>query len=377
MVARQLWTAGIVLFSLAPLSLRCEEKEVPGKAAEEAGQKAAKWLLAQANEDGTFGQSRARGVPGIVGLTLYALANSPGKPAAEKTPAIEKAAAYLAGKQMENGAIAIAGQGNENYNTCVATMALKALNDPKYNEVLEKAKAFILECQHGESDGLSKDNMYHGGFFYGKVKNPDLSNTSFSLEALKALGVKEDSPAFQNALLFVRRCQDNPETNDVAEMKAGDGTWGFLYRPFDSEFGTTTTRAGKEFPTVYGNMTYAAVKCLIFCGIKAESPELQVAWKWIKSNYSVEKNPGGKGTQGYFYYLVAFAKAFTAAGTKELTLADGRKVVWAADLARQISTLQKPDGSFRNEDPRWMEDDAVLSTSYALIALNLCREALK
>jgi squalene-hopene/tetraprenyl-beta-curcumene cyclase len=337
------------------------------------------YLLAQANPDGTFGKSQLSPMPGIVGLVLYALASGPDQP---QHPAIQKAAEYLVKCQMENGAIALAQFGNENYNTCVAAMSLKALNDPKYSAVLEKAKKFILGNQMDDEKGYHKNEHYQafGGFGYGKSMRPDLSNTTFALEALKDLGVKEDSPTFKNALLFVRRCQDNLETNDVPVMKAGDNTGAFQYLPGDteacSEFGKVKSRKGKEVPKPYGSMTYQGIKSLIYCGLTADSPELRAAWNWIKANYSVKEMPAGRGSQGYFYYVVAFAKAFKASGMKELDLSNGQKAHWAVDLAAYLPTLQHEDGSFANPDPRWMEKDTVLATAYGLIALNLAVEEL-
>jgi squalene-hopene/tetraprenyl-beta-curcumene cyclase len=124
-------------------------------------------------------------------------------------------------------------------------------------------------------------------------------------------------------------------------------------------------------------MTYQAVKGLIYAGVKKDDPALQAAFKWIKNNYSVAENPGGKGTEGYFYYVMSFAKAFAASGEKEIELADGRKVNWAKDLAAQLIKMQKDDGSFVNPDKRWMEDEPTLSTAYAVDALNICFNALK
>ena len=53
--------------------------------------------------------------------------------------------------------------------------------------------------------------------------------------------------------------------------------------------------------------------------------------------------------------------------------ADGSTVErnWAKDLVEQLATLQNPDGSFRasKDGARWMEDNPVLITAYALIAL--------
>lgn len=372
------WTIASCAVLILALPARAGEADAK-TAGETTAQKAAAWLLAQANDDGTFGKSKARGMPGIVGLALYGLAKSPGHPTADKVPALRKAADYLASRQMENGAIAIKEIGLENYNTSVAVVALKVLEDPKYQEVLEKAKQYLLSCQLLENQGYNKDEhtRSYGGFGYGNTRKTDLSNTSFTLDALKAMGFDESSPQFKNALLFVKRCQDNKETNDAPEMRDGDGTGGFVYLPGESEFGTVKSRGGKEIPKPYGNMTYAGIKSLIYCGEKPDSPDLAAAWKWVRENYNVKENPGGSGGQGYFYYIVAFSKAFAASGQKEFKLADGKSVNWAADLIAHLSSLQSGDGSFANTEKRWMEDDPVLSTAYALQALNRALEIFK
>lgn len=350
------------------------------QAAIESAKKAVKYLLDQANDDGTFGKSPSplKKMPGIVGLVVYGVANSPDKPKADKTPALAKAAEYLVSVQQPDGAIALPQFGVENYTTSVAIIALKALHDPKYDEALKKALDYTLSCQLDERKGydVKEHDAAYGAFGYGGGRKGDLSNTSFSLDALKAMGVKEDSPAFKNALIFIKRCQDNKETNDSKLMVEGDDTGGLVYRPGNSEFGMVKSRGGNDVPKPYGNMTYAGIKSLIYCGVKADSPELKAAWKWIKNNYTVKEMPGGSGTQGYYYYVVAMSKAFAAAGVKDLDLPDGKKANWANDLSSHLISLQSADGSFANKDGRWMEDDAVLATAYALQALNLCIEAM-
>jgi squalene-hopene/tetraprenyl-beta-curcumene cyclase len=348
-----------------------------------AAKKAGDFLLKQQNENGTFGKSQGAAMPGMVGLVVKALASSPDK-LREDNPALAKAVKYLLAQQQPNGAIAIPQFGLENYNTSVAAIALVAVENPAYKQALEKAKQYILSCQLTEQNGYNKEEhtSAFGGFGYGSSKRADMSNTGFSLEALKAMGLEENSPAWKNAVLFIKRSQDNDETNDVAAMKGGENGGGVVYLPGDSEQGTITTRSGKKLPKPYGNMTYQAVKSLIYANAKADptaAAALDAAFKWIKNNYAVDHQPGGAGTQGYYYYVNVFAKAFAAAGIKELTLTDGRKVNWASDLANQLVSLQKPDGSFVNEDKdkKWMEFDPVLCTSYALDALNLCLAGLK
>jgi len=215
-------------------------------------------------------------------MVLEALANGPGKPREQNTPAIDKAVKYILSKQQASGAFAIPEFGLENYNTSLAVLGLTSLENPAYKPVLEKAKAFILTAQ---LDGEPANPRY-GSFGYAPGKPGDLSNTSFSMEALKALGLEESSPAWKNAVKFIQRCQDDAELNDLPAMKAGRGSGGFVYVPGESPFGTESAKSeGKRYaPRPYGNMTYEAVKSLLYAGVKQDSPLLQSAQRWIKEN---------------------------------------------------------------------------------------------
>lgn len=368
-------------FTLAMLSLSIQlsAAEGPDLAAAVAGaKKASDFLISQQNENGTFGKIPASAQPGMVGLVLKALASSPEK-LRESNAAVSKAAKFIVNAQQPNGAIIDPKLGLENYNTSIAVIALSALENPEYKPVTEKAKKFILTCQLDEETGFKPDEhpRAYGGFSYGSVKRADISNSGFSMEALNALGLEKDSKAWQNAVKFIKRGQDNDETNDAAEMKGGDNTGGFVYYPSKSEFGNVKTKSGKELPKPYGAMTYMAVKSLIYAGVKKDDPAMQAAFKWIKNNYAVDHQPGADKNQGYFYYTDVMAKALTAAGIKEVETADGTKANWAKDLSAQLLKIQKPDGSFANEAQRWMENDPVLATAYALDALNACIEEMK
>jgi squalene-hopene/tetraprenyl-beta-curcumene cyclase len=85
------------------------------------------------------------------------------------------------------------------------------------------------------------------------------------------------------------------------------------------------------------------------------------------------------GTDGLYYYYVTFARALAALGEDRIGLVKGEGMEterrdWRTDLVAKLATLQNEDGSFRSVDDRWMENDPVLITAYALIAL---REATK
>ena len=67
----------------------------------------------------------------------------------------------------------------------------------------------------------------------------------------------------------------------------------------------------------------------------------------------------------------ATTKALTAAGVHELETKDGSKINWRRELALRLMNLQKPDGSWTNDNARWWEKETPLTTSYSLIALEM------
>ena len=58
-------------------------------------------------------------------------------------------------------------------------------------------------------------------------------------------------------------------------------------------------------------------------------------------------------------------------GEDVIELSDGIKVNWAKELGRKLLELQGEDGSWKNINPRWWEDDPVLVTSYVLTIYNI------
>jgi squalene-hopene/tetraprenyl-beta-curcumene cyclase len=71
------------------------------------------------------------------------------------------------------------------------------------------------------------------------------------------------------------------------------------------------------------------------------------------------------------------AKALAITGTKTLVDPSGKKIDWKQDLALQLMSQQKPDGSWVNDGSnRWMEDNRDLVTAYAMLALEHVYRAL-
>ena len=110
-------------------------------------------------------------------------------------------------------------------------MAFQAANKGgRYDRVIKGGQEFLKSTQWDEGEEKGRDSDFYGGAGYGgQNSRPDLSNTSFMMEALRNSGLPADDPALQKALVFVSRCQNlKSEFNDRPwASKVNDG--GFIY----------------------------------------------------------------------------------------------------------------------------------------------------
>jgi len=336
--------------------------------------RAVKYLQAHQGADGSWSEDRS---PGVTGIALTGMLQS-GKVTA-KDPSAEKALKYIE-SLINRKEGHIAGKDPKvqlkNYVTCVNVMALQAADSDSYKQVVADAVKFLKKLQWDEDEGKDPKDDFYGGAGYDSKSRPDLSNTQFFIDSLVAAGVPKDDPALKKALIFVSRCQNlKDEGNDQPwASKINDGS--FIYSP--AAGGQTKTQdepnADGGLPG-YGSMTYAGIKSMIYCGVSKDDPRVKRAYEWIKKNYSVEKNPGMPDVRakwGLFYYYHTMAKTLDMMGVDEVEDAVGKKHDWRADITAALAKLQKPDGSWLNND-RWMESDQNLIAGYALMALSHCK----
>jgi squalene-hopene/tetraprenyl-beta-curcumene cyclase len=253
----------------------------------------------------------------------------------------------------------------------LAILCLTEANaDGRYQETLDKAEAFVKGIQWDEGESTDASSTSYGGAGYGKHKRPDLSNTQFLVEALKAAGNDENSEAIQRALIFVSRCQNLETEHNETPFAAKNPDGGFYYTPAAGG----TSQAG-ETPQgglrSYGSMTYAGLKSMIYAGVGPDDDRVKAAVKWIEKHYDLQSNPG-MGDAGLYYYYHTFAKALGAIGYATFADQRGEKHDWRAELRGELARRQQPDGSWANKNDRWMEGDPNLVTAYALLALSYC-----
>lgn len=312
-------------------------------------------------DDGSFSPEAGTG---ITSLALTALLRN-GVSADE--PVIQRGLDYLRKHTHPNGGIHVADSKHRNYETCLAVMCMiEANQDGKFDEQLKKSEAFLKSIQWTSIE--SSDTAY-GGAGYGSHQRPDLSNTSFLIETLHALGNDADSEALQQALTFVSRCQNLKSEHNQSEFadKINDG--GFYY----TIAAGGTSQAGVDANgglRSYASMTYSGLKSMLFAGVDANDPRVKAAVDWISKHYRLDENPG-MGAAGLYYYYHIFAKALDAMKVDTLVDDAGTQHDWRKDLNATLAGSQQPNGSWVNtQHQRWLEGNPDLVTGYALLALS-------
>jgi squalene-hopene/tetraprenyl-beta-curcumene cyclase len=339
------------------------------------------WLQQNQNSNGYWSTPDQ---PAVTALALAACQGNPARtPSANQPKWLRKGYGFILSCAKPDGSIY---QTNlVTYNTSLCMLALVAANNPEYEPILRKARAFLVGIQGDFGEKGAIDTVFDGGIGYGsKYEHSDMGNTLAALEALyytrrlsqdKGLADNRDLnwPA---AIQFLQNCQNLPAYNkqswasDDPENKGG-----FVYYPGQSMAGSRTNANGRIALRSYGSISYAGMLSYIYCDLKPGDPRVMAVFDWLQKNYTLEENPG-MGPQGLFFYFNTMSKALSLYGVDDLPLANQTKVNWRHDLAMKLINLQQRDGSWENSNGRWWEKDPALVTAYALLTLERIHRSL-
>ena len=324
------------------------------------------YLRATQADDGSWSARLGPGVTALVATSILHHGRSP------TDPLVSRALDYLQRQVRTDGGIYAQGSRYRNYETCLAILCFAAANrDGHYDKILQRAEALVKGIQWDGTESHDRTSASYGGAGYGKHARPDLSNTTFLIDALKSLGRGPDDPAIQKALTFVSRCQNLETEHNDTKFATRNPDGGFYYTIAaggSSQAGETDSGGLRS----YGSMTYAGLKSMIYAGVGPDDPRVQAAYQWVKKHYTFVENPG-MGGAGLYYYLHTLAKALDAVGQETLIDEQGVAHRWRQELAAALAASQQADGSWANTNPRWLEGDPPLATGYALLALAYCR----
>lgn len=274
-----------------------------------------------------------------------------------------------------------------NYNTSISMVALATSGNSAYDERLRRGREFLIRSQTDLGEPGTADSPYDGGVGYGdKYAHSDMNNTLTALEALYytrylnagegAVGKKDVN--WDAVVKFLQNCQNLPSHNrlpwasDDVRHKGG-----FVYYPGHSMAGAETNAVtGRVALRSYGSISYAGLLSYIYADLKREDPRVIAVLDWLRSNYTLDENPGME-LQGLYYYLHLMTKALNIARVESLELKDGRTIQWRREVAMRLINLQQRDGSWANTNGRWWEKDPNLVTAYAIQSLDIIHRGIR
>lgn len=197
----------------------------------------------------------------------------------------------------------------------------------------------------------------------GEVRTPpdtghvDLAMTRHVLEGLRAAGVPASDAVFERACVFVERCQNLAGPG----QEASDGGFFFSTTEFDTN---KAGHDGKRFRS-YGTTTADGILSLLAAGKAADFPALQAARGWLTERHRDMAVPGfvGEAYQRWpaglaFYYAAASMQAFRAL-----------HVTAGSGVSDGLMRTQKADGFWSNRENLVKEDDPLIATPFAILAL--------
>lgn len=303
------------------------------------------------------------GQPGITALCSLGLIHSP-NPDRKTLKLIESSLDYLISLQQNDGAIAFPdiAFSLKNYNTALSLIALKDSKIPNFESNIHKASQYLKELQIPSSNhGIQK--YENGGIGYSIGSRADISNLSIALEALSE-HIPKNSPIYKNALTYISLCQQSQNN----PFNSNPATGGFSYSPNKNY--NQNYLSYHQTKSTHGSITFSGINSLLFCHVQDHDTRLQETLKWLQNNFEVEQNPG-MGQIAIYYYFYNVAKALEALGVQKIQHISGQNLDWKRELASELLFRQHQNGSWENTEIKYMENNPILATAYALNSLNI------
>ncbi len=342
------------------------------KAAQAALAKAIDFLMSQQGEDGSF-KSKAYGAlrqgPVMTSLALYAMGHVPEELAAPHHEKLQQAYDYLQQGLERHGQIS-APDGTLDYPTYDAALVLigtRRLKLAMTEDDRRKLELLLIDAQLTEQQGIKPDSIHYGGWDLestqgaagDQLKGSNIALTALCLEALSQSMLEEASAAVDRAKAWVLGAQN------------ADG--GFVFHPWRPHPGNKAMWEDDEEQTKaysYGTPTCDGLRCLQSTGFKVDEKPVTAAVQWLVDHPDVKHVPGfeAKASEAgwrdglRFYYYFGQSKALPLLPAQE---ADRRR----EKLKHILASEQQEDGHYQNEQPRMFEDDSLLATGLAIVAL--------
>jgi hypothetical protein len=331
--------------------------------------RAADYLWKQQSADGAW-HSHTYGLlssgQALTPFVLDALLAIPEQGSSPSSAKVDRALAFIR-NNTRHGALGVADASipdYPNYATALAVSAFCRARRPGWDNQVQPMVSYLRSQQFTQPNGWNREHPVYGawGMGGGRRSPPDtghvdLSMTRYVLQALRASGVPLSDPLFDQARVFVERCQNF----DPQHPNHADGGFFFSTTEFDTN---KAGHDGQHFRS-YGTTTADGILSLLAIGRPADDVRIVAARRWLTTHHHDMEVPGfvGEAYQRWprglaFYYAAASTQAFQALHV------DGGSAV--TDALRRI---QRADGSWSNPENLVKEDDPLIATAFAIRAL--------
>jgi hypothetical protein len=261
-------------------------------------------------------------------------------------------------------------------------------------QLMSNMYCFLSGAQFAETHGFTTRDAAYGGWGLdvaqedGKAGHMDLAHTRRALQALRDAVSESHFPQFTRAELFLRVVQR--DRGALAEpplvtkylhawnMVPYDG--GFFFSPVVDDANKGRFVAGIDGRAAPHFRSYATATCdgllaLLACRVDRSDERVVRAVEWLRQHDDLtypegvpadQPEPWGEAIR-YYHYAVR-AEAYAALDWPG---------DWKARLLAEVERHQADDGSFRNHaSPLMKEDDPLLCTTLAVIALTHCQSGI-
>ncbi len=363
----------ILLPAISSTSRAADEKPVD---------KAIQWLMKQQDESGAW-KSKHYGAmkqgAATTSLALYSLSMTSKATREKHRDAIEKAFSFLEPGTLARGRVANPDGSLDHpvYSTAMLLIAAHRFERNFDAEQVEVLLDFLMRSQCVEGRGFESDNPNYGGWdvigpnvMPGKTSGTNVSVTRFVLEAYSLYDSNDNLKLKLDDATMARVEKSKQKAVQWLKRIHGmnsDGGFRFSAQP-GSALNKSKTADGT--PRSYGSATCDGLLALHFGGI-AGGDTYDEGWTWQKTHAKASEVPGFDEDEQsnwpralQFYHLQSLARTTSVCPDRD----------WAKLMQSEVSSAlelaQRDDGRFENESALMRENDPLIATSFAIVALS-------
>ncbi|MBI1348688.1 hypothetical protein GC163_20640 [bacterium] len=333
------------------------------------------WLLGQQGTDGGWHSQTYRtleGGTGLSGLVMTTLSEIPEPWRSRCRPAFENSRDFLTRSLDQKGLVQTPDEAADFpiYATALFLQSLARRPEMATPELRQRLGQALLAQQRSKPNGWTAKDQDFGGWSWDSNHRSEWdenrpANIAVTACVLTALQSSQNlTPvARADALMFIERCQNS--------MAGAEDDGGFFFTPNRkhplNKAGWFRTENGSVLARSYRSATCDGLRAQFVLSVEQDAPRREAAWKWLNqacSSSEFDSDPRLGTVRGGldFYETAALAEL-----TQQKHPDDVSRMRLL--IQRRLLQRQQSDGSWSNSQPGMREDDPLIATAYAIVAL--------